>query len=221
MQIRIEQSWRELLSSEWDKPYFEHLCAKVRHEYQHNAPIYPSGGHIFRAFDLCPVDRVRLVILGQDPYHGVGQAEGLSFSVPTGVETPPSLRNIKREILEDTGIPSQIADGHLMPWVEQGVLLLNSILTVRAGMASSHHGLGWETFTDAVIERLSREREHLVFLLWGNYAKRKGLSIDRSRHLVLEAAHPSPLSYTKFRGCKHFSQANDYLKRHNIAPIVW
>lgn len=221
MQIRIENSWKQLLSSEWDKPYFEHLCAKVRHEYQHNPPIYPRGTHIFRALDLCPVDRVRLVILGQDPYHGAGQAEGLSFSVPAGVDIPPSLRNIKHEILEDTGRASQIVDGHLMPWVEQGVLLLNSILTVRAGQAGSHQGLGWETFTDAVIDKLSSEREHLVFLLWGNYARRKGLSIDRSRHLVLEAAHPSPLSYTKFRGCKHFSQANQYLISHNIPPIVW
>ncbi|MDO4692038.1 MAG: uracil-DNA glycosylase [Porphyromonadaceae bacterium] len=222
MQVKIEPSWQALLADEFEKSYFAHLTANVRREYlSGNPPIYPEGKFIFRALDLCPVDRVRLVILGQDPYHGVGQAEGLSFSVPRGVQIPPSLRNIKREILEDTGVPSVIEDGHLMPWVQQGVLLLNSILTVRAGQAGSHQGLGWESFTDAVIERLSREREHLVFLLWGAYARRKGAGIDRSKHLVLESAHPSPLSQTRFFGCKHFSQANEYLARHGYEPIRW
>lgn len=222
MQVQIEESWHSLLASEFEKPYFEHLCTRVRHEYRTaNPPIYPEGKYIFRALDLCPVDRVRLVILGQDPYHGAGQAEGLSFSVPEGIPIPPSLRNIKREILEDTGLPSIISGGHLMPWVEQGVLLLNSILTVRSGQASSHQGIGWESFTDAVIQALSRHREHLVFLLWGSYARRKGASIDRRRHLVLEAAHPSPLSQTKFFGCKHFSQANAYLTAHGFEPIRW
>ncbi|KGN83477.1 uracil-DNA glycosylase [Porphyromonas sp. COT-290 OH860] len=222
MQVKIEPSWHALLADEFEKSYFAHLSAAVRREYLlGNPPIYPEGKFIFRALDLCPVDRVRLVILGQDPYHGPGQAEGLSFSVPRGVQTPPSLRNIKREILEDTGLPSVIDDGHLMPWVQQGVLLLNSILTVRAGQAGSHQGLGWESFTDAVIERLSREREHLVFLLWGAYARRKGAGIDRSKHLVLESAHPSPLSQTRFFGCKHFSQANAYLVSHGYDPIRW
>ncbi len=219
--IKLEESWRTLLADEFEKVYFTHLTTQVRAEYQHHGPIYPAGSQIFRALDLCPVPSVRVVILGQDPYHGEGQAEGLSFSVPAGVAIPPSLRNIKKEIASDLGTPSIIPDGNLLPWVAQGVLLLNSTLTVRAGQAGSHQGLGWETFTDAIIDRLSREREHLVFILWGSYARRKGAMIDRRRHLVLEAAHPSPLSATKFMGCRHFSQTNAYLAQHGYTPIAW
>lgn len=221
MNVRLEDSWKRLLEPELSKTYFAHLTERVRREYAEHAPIYPRGRDIFRALDLCPVERVRVVILGQDPYHGPGQAEGLAFSVPPGVAVPPSLRNIKQEIASDLGRPSVILDGHLMPWVEQGVLLLNSTLTVRAGEAASHQGLGWETFTDAIIERLGAERDGLVFVLWGGYARRKGAMIDRSRHLVLEAAHPSPLSVRNFWGCRHFSQANAYLESRGQAPIVW
>lgn len=219
--IKIEESWRALLSDEFDKLYFTQLAERVRWEYQQYGAVYPAGKHIFRALDLCPVEQVRVVILGQDPYHGPGQAEGLSFSVPPGVAIPPSLRNIKAEIASDLSRPSIIPDGSLLPWVTQGVLLLNSTLTVRAGQPASHQGLGWETFTDAVIERLACSREHLVFMLWGAYARRKGAMIDRGRHLVLEAAHPSPLSARQFMGCRHFSQANAYLAAHGYAPINW
>lgn len=219
--VRIEQSWQTLLADEFVKMYFVHLTERVRSEYLSHPPIYPSGSQIFRALDLCPVDRVKVVILGQDPYHGEGQAEGLAFSVPPGVAIPPSLRNIKAEIESDLRQPSIIPDGNLLPWVEQGVLLLNSTLTVRAGAAGSHQGIGWESFTDSVITRLAATREHLVFMLWGSYARRKGAMIDRHRHLVLEAAHPSPLSATKFFGCRHFSQANAYLMAHSLEPIRW
>ena len=172
--------------------------------------------------DACPLDKVKVVILGQDPYHGAGQAEGLSFSVPHGVDIPPSLRNIKQEIASDLGHSSIISDGHLMPWVEQGVLLLNATLTVFADSAGSHQGWGWETFTDKIIEVLSASSRPLVFMLWGSYARRKAAMVDRSRHLVLEAPHPSPLSVHRgFWGCKHFSQANDYLSSKGISPINW
>lgn len=225
MAVKIEASWAQLLQGEFEKPYFEHLVATVRGEYQGaGVPIYPQGKEIFRAMDLCPVPSVRVVILGQDPYHQPGQAEGLSFSVPHGVRVPPSLVNIKKEIAQDLGRPSIIPDGHLMPWVEQGVLLLNSILTVRAEQAGSHRGIGWEDFTDAVIGRLAAARSGLVFMLWGSYARGKGANIDRSRHLVLEAVHPSPLAQRgvqKFEGCKHFSQANAYLQRQGLPPIEW
>ena len=177
---------------------------------------------IFRALDLCPLPEVRVVILGQDPYHGAGQAEGLSFSVPAGVAIPPSLQNIKQEIASDLGHPSIIPDGSLLKWAEQGVLLLNATLTVRAGQAGSHQGLGWETFTDAIIEAVNREQEHVVFLLWGSPARRKGAMIDRTKHLVLEAPHPSPLSaHRGFFGCRHFSKANAYLKHWGKTPILW
>ena len=177
---------------------------------------------IFRALDLCPLPEVRVVILGQDPYHGAGQAEGLSFSVPAGVAIPPSLQNIKQEIASDLGHPSIIPDGSLLKWAEQGVLLLNATLTVRAGQAGSHQGLGWETFTDAIIEAVNREQEHVVFLLWGSPARRKGAMIDRSKHLVLEAPHPSPLSaYRGFFGCRHFIKANAYLTHWGKAPVLW
>lgn len=221
MNVRLEDSWKRLLADELDKTYFTLLTERVRQEYAEHAPIYPRGRDIFRALDLCPVERVRVVILGQDPYHGEGQAEGLAFSVPPGVAVPPSLRNIKQEIASDLGLPSVISDGHLMPWVKQGVLLLNSTLTVRAGQAASHQGIGWETFTDAIIQRLGIEREGLVFVLWGGYARRKGAMIDRSRHLVLEAAHPSPLSARNFFGCRHFSKANAYLLSRGETPIEW
>lgn len=220
--VRLESSWYSVLAPEFDKPYFAHLAARIKQEYAQHAPIYPEGRYIFRALDLCPLDQVRVVILGQDPYHGPGQAEGLSFSVPLGVAPPPSLVNIKQEIASDLGRPSIIEGGHLVPWVEQGVLLLNATLTVRAHQAGSHQGLGWETFTDEVIRQLSLRRTGLVFLLWGSPARRKGSMIDRHKHLVLEAPHPSPLSaYRGFFGCKHFSQANAYLVAQGLPPIRW
>lgn len=222
MNIRLDESWRRALAPEFDKLYFGILTEKIRSEYRSAWPIYPPGGMIFRALDLCPLPEVRVVILGQDPYHGAGQAEGLSFSVPTGVAIPPSLQNIKQEIASDLGHPSVIPDGSLLKWAEQGVLLLNATLTVRAGQAGSHQGLGWETFTDAIIEAVNREQEHVVFLLWGSPARRKGAMIDRSKHLVLEAPHPSPLSaYRGFFGCRHFSKANAYLTHWGKAPILW
>lgn len=222
MAIRLEQTWREALSEEFEKSYFVHLTDTIRKAYQSSGPIYPEGRYIFRALDECPLPSVRVVILGQDPYHGEGQAEGLSFSVPEGVAVPPSLVNIKQEIESDLGRPSVIQGGHLMPWVREGVLLLNATLTVRAGSAGSHQGLGWETFTDKIIEVLNRTKEPIVFMLWGSYARRKGAMIDRSKHLVLEAPHPSPLSvYRGFFGCKHFSQANAFLIQHGHKPINW
>lgn len=222
MAIRLEQTWREALSEEFEKSYFLHLTDTIRKAYQGTTPIYPEGRYIFRALDECPLPSVRVVILGQDPYHGEGQAEGLSFSVPEGVAVPPSLVNIKQEIESDLGRPSAIQGGHLMPWVREGVLLLNATLTVRAGSAGSHQGLGWETFTDKIIEVLNKSKAPIIFMLWGSYAKRKGAMIDRTRHLVLEAPHPSPLSvYRGFFGCKHFSQANAFLTQHGHKPINW
>lgn len=222
MNVRIEASWHSALAPEFDKFYFEKLTERVRLAYHGPAPIYPPGGKIFQAFDACPLDRVRVVILGQDPYHGAGQAEGLAFSVPHGVPIPPSLENIKQEIASDLGAPSILPDGHLLPWAEQGVLLLNTTLTVEAGKAGSHQGWGWETFTDAVIEVVNKHCDHVVFLLWGTPARRKGAMIDRSRHLILEAPHPSPLSvYRGFFGCRHFSQANAFLQRWGKEPIRW
>ena len=222
MNIRLDESWRTALAPEFDKLYFSILTDRIRQAYQHEGPIYPPGRLIFRALDACPLPEVRVVILGQDPYHGAGQAEGLAFSVPAGVAIPPSLINIKKEIASDLGQPSIIPDGHLLPWAEQGVLLLNTTLTVRAGMAASHQGLGWETFTDAIIETINRCGDHVVFLLWGSPARRKGSMIDRTRHLVLEAPHPSPLSaHRGFFGCRHFSQTNAYLTQWGKAPIRW
>lgn len=221
MNVRIEPSWHRVLEEEFEKFYFETLTSFVRSEYQ-TKRIYPPGEQIFRAFDLCPFEDVRVVILGQDPYHGVGQAEGLAFSVPEGVEVPPSLRNILTEIASDLGHPSQIVGGHLTPWCSQGVLLLNATLTVVAHEAGSHQGHGWETFTDQVISLLSSQREHLVFMLWGNYARCKRALIDRQKHLILEAPHPSPLSaHRGFFGCRHFSKANAYLQRYGYEPIRW
>lgn len=220
MDVQIEESWKARLQPEFDKPYFKELTDFVRQEYG-RARIYPPGKLIFNAFNLCPFNRVKVVLIGQDPYHEPGQAMGLCFSVNDGVPFPPSLDNIFKEIKNDTGadIP---ASGNLTRWAKQGVMLLNATLTVREHQAGSHQNKGWETFTDAVIKVLAEEREHLVFILWGSYAQRKGAFIDRGRHLVLQSAHPSPLSaYRGFFGNKHFSQANAYLLANGVEPIAW
>lgn len=220
MQVKIAPSWSEKLQNEFDAPYFSQLTQFVRKEYA-AGPCYPPGNQIFNAFNLCPFNKVKVVILGQDPYHEKGQAEGLCFSVADGVQWPPSLQNIFKEIEGDLHRPAP-ATGSLRRWAEQGVLLLNSTLTVRAHQPASHAGQGWETFTDAVVRLLSDERENLVFLLWGSYAQHKGAIVDRQRHLVLTSAHPSPLSaYRGFFGNHHFSLCNDYLIQHNITPINW
>ena len=218
--IRIHPSWREALASEFSAPYFSALTEFVRAEYAAGT-CYPPAGEIFAAFDRCPFSEVKVVLLGQDPYHGAGQAEGLCFSVCDGVPPPPSLQNIFKELHDDLGVPVPTS-GSLRRWADQGVLLLNATLTVRAGAAGSHQGRGWETFTDAAIRALSSQREHLVFLLWGAYAGRKAALIDRSRHCILTAPHPSPLSaYRGFFGSHPFSQANAYLAAHGLQPISW
>ena len=218
--VKIEASWGKVLADEFEKPYFKSLTEFVRNEY-HQGPCYPPGRQIFAAFDLCPFDKVKVVIIGQDPYHEPGQAEGLCFSVAQGVTPPPSLVNIFKEIENDLGTPPP-PDGSLRRWAEQGVLLLNATLTVRAHMAGSHQRRGWEEFTDAVISRLAQERTGIVFILWGSYAQHKGAVIDRTRHLVLQSAHPSPLSaYRGFFGNHHFSTANAYLEKQGLAPIQW
>ena len=218
--VKIEASWGKVLADEFEKPYFKSLTEFVRHEYS-QGPCYPPGKQIFAAFDLCPFDKVKVVIIGQDPYHEPGQAEGLCFSVAQGVTPPPSLVNIFKEIEDDLGTPPP-PDGSLRRWAEQGVLLLNATLTVRAHIAGSHQRRGWEEFTDAVISRLAQERTGIVFILWGSYAQRKGAVIDRTRHLVLQSAHPSPLSaYRGFFGNHHFSTANAYLEKQGLAPIQW
>jgi uracil-DNA glycosylase len=220
MQVRIDESWREVLQTEFDKPYFELLTDFVRHAYR-TTQCFPPAGQIFRAFDLCPFDKVRVVIIGQDPYHDVNQAHGLCFSVQDGVRIPPSLDNIYKELNRDLGKPMPTS-GNLTHWAEQGVLLLNATLTVEAHKAGSHQGKGWEELTDAAIMALNEKREKIVFMLWGSYAQRKGKYIDRRKHLVLEAVHPSPLSaYRGFIGCGHFSQANNYLLQQGLAPIAW
>jgi uracil-DNA glycosylase len=220
MNVKIEPSWRQSLSNEWNAEYFRNLTDFVRNAYQ-TTTVFPPAGRIFAAFDACPFDKVKVVILGQDPYHDVGQANGLCFSVADGVQMPPSLVNIFKEINADTGRPIP-QSGDLTRWAEQGVLLLNSTLTVEAHHAGSHQGHGWEQFTDAVIDRLSKEREGLVFMLWGSYAIRKGALINRMRHLVLTSPHPSPLSaYRGFFGNHHFSQANAYLVQQGLTPIEW
>ncbi len=218
--IKIEASWKSVLAGEFEKPYFGELSKFVRSEYK-TKKIYPAPKDIFRAFDLSPIKNIRVVILGQDPYHGADQANGLCFAVHKNIPIPPSLQNIFKEIQSDLGItPEQ--NGDLLRWARQGVLLLNATLTVRAQTPGSHQKKGWEEFTDAVIKHLSNEREHIVFLLWGNYARQKGAHIDREKHLVLEAAHPSPFSaYNGFFGCKHFSQANAYLKKNGMEEIEW
>lgn len=220
MDVKIEKSWKDALAPEFGKPYFESLVRFLHLEKQAGKTIYPPGGAIFRAFELTPLEQVKVVILGQDPYHNPGEAMGLSFSVPDGVRTPPSLKNIFKEIEDDLGIRMS-GRPNLEGWARQGVLLLNSILTVEAGKAASHRGAGWEQFTDAVIQYLSAHREGIVFLLWGNYAKAKASLIDRSRHHVLEAAHPSPLAGGAFFGCRHFSKTNQLLQKEGKNPINW
>lgn len=220
MKVKIEDSWQQHLGEEFDKPYFEALAAFVRAEYARTT-CYPPGNLIFNAFNLCPFDRVKVVLIGQDPYHEPGQAQGLCFSVNDGVQLPPSLVNIFKEIQSDIGTPIPLS-GSLVRWAEQGVLLLNATLTVRAHEAASHQRRGWEEFTDAVIKKLSSEREHLVFILWGSYAQSKERLIDTSRHLVLKSAHPSPLSaYRGFFGNHHFSLTNMYLQKQGMQPITW
>lgn len=221
MDVKIENSWKSVLRDEFDKDYFVRLTEFVREEYRTAEAVFPQGNKIFAAFDATPFDEVKVVILGQDPYHNYGQANGLCFSVGDSVQMPPSLVNIFKEVNSDTGAPIPTS-GDLTRWARQGVLLLNATLTVRAHQAASHQGRGWEQFTDAAVAALSARRENLVFLLWGNYAKRKGAVIDRSKHLVLESAHPSPLSaYHGFFGNHHFSRANAYLVEHGKAPVVW
>jgi uracil-DNA glycosylase len=221
MEIRMEDSWKEALKDEFEKPYFKELTEFVRSEYL-SATVYPPPKFIFRAFDLCPFDKVEVVILGQDPYHGAGQANGLSFAVAEGVRLPPSLQNIYKEMQSDLGEPLKNQSGDLSRWAEQGVLLLNATLTVRKDTAGSHQDQGWEQFTDAVIQALSDKRENLVFILWGNYAKAKGMHIDTSKHLVITSPHPSPFSAANgFFGSKPFSKANEYLIAHGKKPIDW
>lgn len=221
MTVKIEPSWKEKLKEEFAKTYFTELAAFVKKEFQ-EGKVYPAPKNIFRAFDLCPFDEIKVVILGQDPYHGENQAMGLAFAVDENMPPPPSLKNIFKEIQSDLGEPLVHRDGDLSRWARQGVLLLNATLTVRASNPGSHQGQGWELFTDAVIRALSEEREHLVFMLWGNYARAKGAHIDREKHLVLEAPHPSPFSADAgFFGCKHFSKANEYLSAHGMEPIDW
>ena len=220
MSVQIENSWKEKLTDEFEKPYFKELTDFVRQEYKTQV-CYPPGNLIFNAFNLCPFDQVKVVIIGQDPYHGPGQAHGLCFSVNDGIPFPPSLQNIFKEIQSDLGKEVPVS-GNLTRWAEQGVLLLNATLTVRAHQAASHQRHGWEEFTDAVIRKLSQERDHLVFILWGAYAQKKGAVIDRERHLVLTSAHPSPLSaYHGFFGNKHFSLTNAYLEQYGKTPINW
>lgn len=220
MDVKIEQSWKEALQEEFGKPYFESLVSFLHHEKEAGKTIYPPGPAIFRAFELTPADKVKVVILGQDPYHGAGQAMGLSFSVPDNIPAPPSLKNIFKEIHDDLGI-TMSGRPNLEKWARQGVLLLNASLTVQAGMPNSHSNIGWTEFTDAVIRWLSGHREGIVFLLWGSYARAKRALIDTSRHHVLEAAHPSPLARGAFFGCRHFSKTNEILAKEGLEPIDW
>lgn len=220
MDVQIEESWKQILSAEFEKDYFRQLTDFVRNEYR-STTVYPPGKLIFNAFNLCPFEQVKVVIIGQDPYHGPRQAHGLCFSVNDNVPFPPSLRNIFKEIQDDLGKPIP-ESGNLTRWAKQGVLLLNATLTVRAHQAGSHQRRGWEEFTDAAIRALAEQREHLVFILWGAYAQKKGAFIDRSRHLVLTSVHPSPLSaHNGFFGNRHFSRANEYLQQHGQTPIEW
>ena len=220
MDVKIEESWKRVLAPEFEKPYFQELARQLHEEKRAGKTIYPPGPLIFNAFNLTPFDQVKVVIIGQDPYHGPGQAEGLSFSVPHGMPLPPSLVNIYKEIETDLGVTLH-KDGSLRGWAEQGVFLLNAVLTVRAGQPTSHSRIGWAEFTDAVIRTLSDQREGLVFLLWGNFARSKRELIDTGRHTVLEAAHPSPLARGAFFGCRHFSQTNRILQSQGLAPIDW
>ena len=220
MEVKIEQTWKNALASEFEKPYFASLVRFLHAEKSAGRKVFPPGSQIFRAFELTPVPQVKVVILGQDPYHGPGQAHGLSFSVPEGVPAPPSLKNIFREIETDLGI-SMSGYPNLENWARQGVLLLNAVLTVRSGEAASHGKIGWQEFTDAVIRYISDNCEGVVFMLWGNFARTKAELIDRSRHCVLEAAHPSPLARGAFFGSRHFSKANNYLASTGRTPIDW
>lgn len=220
MDVKIEPSWKEALKEEFEKDYFGKLTDFVKAEYC-TKQIFPAGSQIFNAFDQCPFNKVKVVIIGQDPYHGPGQAHGLCFSVNDGVAFPPSLLNIFKEIERDLGIPSP-KSGNLTRWAQQGVLLLNATLTVEAHKAGSHQGRGWETFTDAAIRKLASERQNIVFMLWGSYAQQKGAMIDASKHLILKSVHPSPLSaYRGFIGCGHFSQANQFLEAKGLDKIHW
>lgn len=221
MDVRIEPGWKAVLQEEFDKSYFRELAARLHAEKRDGRVIYPPGPLIFNAFELTPFESVKVVLIGQDPYHGPGQAEGLSFSVPHGVRIPPSLQNIYKEISDDLGVDMSHKDGSLRGWAEQGVFLLNAILTVRSGEPTSHSAIGWAQFTDAVISTLSQRREGLVFLLWGNFARSKRALIDTSRHFVLEAAHPSPLARGAFFGCRHFSRTNALLASRGLSPIDW
>lgn len=218
--VRIAEDWKSVLKEEFTKPYFDELVEFVKAEYA-STKVFPAGRNIFRAFDKCPLDRLKVVIIGQDPYHGEGQANGLCFSVSEGVPFPPSLQNILKEVHDDTGaeMPSS---GELDRWAEQGVLLLNAVLTVRAHEAASHAGKGWERFTDAVVRAIAERKKGVVYMLWGNYAQKKGAIADPERNLILRAVHPSPLSaYRGFFGCRHFSMANDYLVKQGKEPINW
>ncbi|MBQ1201321.1 MAG: uracil-DNA glycosylase [Alistipes sp.] len=220
MDVRIAQDWKEILSEEFSKPYFTELVEFVRAEYA-AGEVFPKGRDIFRAFDKCPFDKLKVVIIGQDPYHGVGQANGLCFSVGEGVPFPPSLQNIFKEVNTDTGAPIPTS-GNLDRWAEQGVLLLNAVLTVRAHQAASHAGRGWEQFTDAVVRAIATRKQGVVYMLWGSYAQRKGAIADPNNNLILKSVHPSPLSsYRGFFGCRHFSKANDYLASVGREQIVW
>ncbi len=217
--VKIEATWKKALAKEFDKPYWQSLTTSVKKQYTTNV-VYPAGQNIFRAFDLCPFDKVNVVIIGQDPYHGAHQANGLAFSVNNGVPLPPSLQNIYTEIQNDLGItPSR--SGDLSRWSRQGVLMLNSVLTVLAGSPASHAGIGWEEFTSAVIEALNDDRKHIVYMLWGRYAQNKGVVINREKNLVLTSAHPSPFSVINFYGNHHFSKCNAYLVAHGLSPIDW
>lgn len=221
MQVKIHSSWQNVLTDEFEKNYFHSLISFVKNEYL-SKKCFPKGSQIFSAFDHCPFDELKVVIIGQDPYHGVGQANGLCFSVNDGIPFPPSLINIFKEIETDLNIPNP-KTGNLERWANQGVLLLNATLTVREGEAGSHQGKGWEQFTDAVIQKISTEKENIVFLLWGSFAKQKGSKLDRTKHFVLETGHPSPLSANRglWFGNKHFSKTNEYLIQKNLKPISW
>ncbi len=219
-EVRIAEDWKAVIGEEFSKPYFEELISFVKQEYA-TSQVFPAGRNIFRAFDKCPFDKVKVVIIGQDPYHGDGQANGLCFSVNEGVPFPPSLKNIFKEVYDDVGTPIPTS-GELDRWAEQGVLLLNSVLTVKAHNAASHAGRGWERFTDAVVRAIAERKEGVVYMLWGSYAQRKGAIANPQRNLILHSVHPSPLSsYRGFFGCKHFSKANDYLQSIGKESIVW
>lgn len=222
MEVKISSGWKDLLQGEFNKEYFHRIVELLKNEKLSKQTIYPPGLLIFNAFNTTALEKVKVVILGQDPYHGAGQAHGLSFSVQNGVKPPPSLVNIYKEIENDLGVKIPRTFGNLTAWAEQGVLLLNASLTVRADQPNSHAGIGWHIFTDKVIEMLSKSKEHLVFILWGNFAKQKEILIDSSKHLILKAAHPSPFAADKgFFGCKHFSKTNEYLVKNGIEPINW